>query len=176
MKSILRISTIAILFVLATQLITAQKASNPWSKWDYLLGDWIGDGTGESGAAKGGFSIKADLDKNILVRTNHVEVAATKDRPASVHDDLMIVYSDNNGTSAKAIYFDNEKHVINYIVTYVESENTIILTSEIKAGAPRFRFTYKKIDDGKIKMLFDIAPPDKPEVFSKYIEGTGHRK
>jgi hypothetical protein len=176
MKSILRISTIAFLLGLLTQLLTAQQASNPWSKWDYLIGDWVGDGKGEPGEARGGFSIKTDLDKNILVRTNHVEVTATKDRPSGVHDDLMIVYSENKGTSAKAIYFDNEKHVINYIVTYDDRENAIILTSEIKAGSPRFRFTYKKIDDRKISIYFDIAPAGKPEAFSKYIEGTAHRK
>ncbi len=154
----------------------AQQITNPWSKWDYLLGEWIGDGKGDPGEAKGWFTLKMDLDKNILVRTNHAEFPATKDRPAANHDDLMIVYAGNDETSAKAIYFDNEKHVINYKVSYNEAENAIILTSDANEGAPRFRFTYKKIDDKKIKTIFEIAPPGKPDSFMVYVEGTAHRK
>jgi hypothetical protein len=176
MKSILRYTLTAGLFILIVYSSHAQQATNPWSKWDYLLGEWIGDGKGDPGEAKGWFTLKTDLDKNVLVRTNHAEYPATKNRPAAIHEDLMIVYAGNNGASAKAIYFDNEKHIINYTVSYNDAENAIVLTSDVMEGAPRFRFTYKKIDDKNIKTVFEIAPPGKPDSFAIYVEGTAHRK
>lgn len=176
MKSILRITVMSLAFILSSHASNAQQTSNPWSKWDYLLGEWIGDGKGDPGEAKGWFTIKTDLDKNILVRTNHAEFPATKDRPAAVHEDLMIIYAGSDEASAKAIFFDNEKHIINYSVSYNDTENAIILTSGPQEGAPRYRFTYKKIDDRKIMTVFEIAPPGKPDSFKVYIEGTAHRK
>jgi len=176
MNAILRNTLSVFLFMCIFYFSNAQETPNPYSKWDYLLGEWIVDGKGDPGEAKGWFTLKTDLDKNILVRTNHAEFPAIKDRPATTHDDLMIVYAGNDETSAKAIYLDNEKHVINYKVSYNEAENAIILTSDANEGAPRFRFTYKKIDDKKIKTVFEIAPPGKPDSFTVYVEGTAHRK
>jgi len=176
MSSTLRSPGIALIFILLAISSHAQLVSNPWSKWDYLLGEWVGDGKGDPGEGKGWFSLKADLDRNVLVRTNHAEYPATKDRPATNHEDLMIVYAGNNGASAKAIYFDNEKHVINYSVSYNDAGNAIILTSEALEGAPRFRFTYIKIDENKIKTVFEMAPPGKPDAFKVYVEGMAHRK
>ena len=176
MKYTQRIIFIIVLFIIAPFLSNAQQTPNPWLKWEYLIGDWIGEGKGDPGEARGWVTLKSDLDNNVLVRTNHAEYPATKDRPAAIHDDLMIIYAGNNETSAKAIYFDNEKHVINYTVTYGDSENAVILTSGAMEGAPRFRFTYKKIDANKIKTVFEIAPPGKPEAFSVYVEGVAHRK
>jgi hypothetical protein len=176
MKSTIRISLLTLLCIFINHSLNAQLPANPWSKWDYLIGEWIGDGKGDPGEAKGWFSLKTNLDKNILVRTNHAEFPATNDRPAAVHDDLIIVYAGTSGNSAKAIYFDNEKHVINYSVSYGDVDNAIILTSEAQENAPRFRFTYKRIDEEKIKTIFEIAPPGKPDSFSVYIEGTAHKK
>jgi len=176
MKLFIQISLLTLLCFFPNHSLNAQQTTNLWANWDFLLGDWVADGKGEPGEIKGWFTLKADLDKNVLVRKNLAEYAATKDRPASVHEDLMIVYPGMNGGPARAIYFDNEKHVINYTVSYGESEKAVILTSEGQVGAPRFRFTYKKIDGKKIKTIFEIAPAGKPEAFSVYVEGTAHRK
>jgi hypothetical protein len=176
MIEIIRNTLSFLLFVSIFYSSNAQQTTNPWSKWDYLLGEWIGDGKGEPGEGKGSFTLTSDLDKNVLVRINHTEYQPTKDRPALNHEDIMIVYSGNTGASAKAIYFDNEKHVINYIISYSDDGNDIILTSEAIEGTPRFRFTYKRIDANKIKTIFEIAPPGNPDAFNVYLEGTAHRK
>lgn len=82
--------------------------SSTWDKWDWLIGDWIGEGTGQPGQGGGTFSFKPDLDKKILVRKSHSEYPATENKPQVIHNDLMIVYLDNTGNPSKAIYFDNE--------------------------------------------------------------------
>ena len=47
--------------------------------------------------------------------------------------------------------------------------------SEIVSSAPRFKLTYTKVDDRSLKLKFEIAPPGKPEAFSKYIEADLQR-
>ena len=176
MKSPMKNILMALVLLSMHPTSEGQQPANFLSKWDYLLGEWIGDGKGDPGEAKGWFSLKPELDKNILVRTNHAEFPATKDRPAAVHEDLMIVYAGFDKSSAKAIFFDNEKHTINYSVSYKDEENSIILTNDAQEGAPRFRFTYKKINDWKIKTVFEISPAGMPDSFKVYVEGTAHRK
>jgi hypothetical protein len=40
----------------------------------------------------------------------------------------------------------------------------------------RYRFTYTKIEAGKLKISFEIAPPGKPEEFKKYVDGVVNKK
>ena len=91
-----------------------------WDKWEWLKGEWTGEGSGQIGVSSGTFSFSLDLDKKILVRKSHTEFPATDKKAKEIHDDLMIVYSDNSGNPSKAIYFDNEGHTINYVVTFAD--------------------------------------------------------
>jgi hypothetical protein len=60
--------------------------------------------------------LQPDLGGKILVRKNHSEYPAAKDKPKTVHDDLLIVYRDAAAQPGKAIYFGNEAHTIEYAV------------------------------------------------------------
>ncbi|MCK9209946.1 MAG: hypothetical protein M0P61_03820 [Ignavibacteriaceae bacterium] len=150
----------------------AQQNSNTWRKSDNLIGNWKGEGSGKPGQGEGTFSFKLDLDKNILVRTSHSEYPATKDKPAGVHNDLMIIYRDYTGIPDKAIYFDNENHVINYSITYSGKKN-IVFTSDKIPNAPRFRLTYTIMDDVTVNTKFEISKDG--ENFFTYIEGESKR-
>src|SRR5207237_7393049 len=79
-----------------------------WRAWDMLIGEWIADeGHGEPGTATAaGFSFSLDLDRRILVRRDHSEYAATKERPATRHDGLMIIYA-KGAAGFPATSFDN---------------------------------------------------------------------
>jgi hypothetical protein len=155
----------------------AGQANEPnWEPFRFLLGDWIAEGSGKPGDATGGFSFSLDLEKKILVRRNYANYPATKDTPAYSHTDLMVIYEDPQTNLTRAIYFDNESHVINYAVTFSNDNGNLIFTSEPSASTPRFRFTYHKPKDGRLTFEFEIAPPGKPEAFSKYVEGSAYRK
>ena len=132
--------------------------------WKLLQGEWTAQDNASEGVAKFYF----DLDKNIIVRENHVEFAARNGKPSSVHDDLMIIYPSEKFT--KAIYFDNEGHVINYSVS--SNADTLTFISERMKGAPVFRLSYVKISALELLIRFDIAQPEKPEVFIPYLSGT----
>ena len=159
-------------FVLATNAF-AQTAPD-WRAWDMLIGEWIADeGHGEPGTATAAsFSFSLDLDRRVLVRRDHSEYAATKERPSTRHDGLMIIYAQPPARFA-ATSFDNEGHVIDYSIE-IASPSRIVFTSPAQPDQPRFRLTYEAIAGG-VKIAFAIAPPKKPEAFAVYVEGTAHR-
>jgi len=146
-----------------------------WETLQYLVGDWTGEGGGGPGQGSGSFSFKPDLQGKILVRKNHSEYPATKDRDAFVHDDLMIVYRDAPEAGPRAIYFDNEGHTIPYEVQAASDGSAVIFVSGAVPSAPRYRLTYTRVDQERLKIKFEIAPPGKPELFASYIEAGARR-
>jgi hypothetical protein len=169
-------------FLLGTSLSHAQsqaqqsKDTTNWDAFRFLLGDWVGEGTGAPGEATGGFSFSFDLEGKVLVRRNRADYPATKDRSAFSHTDLMVIYHEPDGQTVRAIYFDNEGHVIHYSVSLSQDQTALTFLSDPSPSAPRFRFTYIKARNDSMTFRFDIAPPGKPEGFSKYLEGSLHRK
>lgn len=146
-----------------------------WDDWQYYLGEWIGEGTGEPGEGVGGFRFDFDLQGQILVRRNFAEYLATEEKPAYRHDDLMVIYRESDGPF-RATYWDNEGHVIYYTAEFSEDKNILTFLGDIHPFAPRFRFTYKKLDSDTLGIQFEIAPPGKPEEFASYIEASAQRK
>jgi hypothetical protein len=161
---------LSILVILTiVQPLYAQTNPGKWAKWEYLLGDWKGEGAGNPGMGSGSFSFRKELSENVLVRKSITEFPAMENRPAFSHEDLMVVHTDFSGFPSKATYFDNEGHTIHYDIDY--SGDQIILTSESIPSIPRFRLIYKKIDEKTVNIAFAIASPDSPDQFKTYLEG-----
>lgn len=156
--------------------LTAQQSMKPvnWDAYRFLLGEWVGEGTGGPGQGNGGFTFSLDLQNTVLVRKNYADYTATKDRPAFSHNDLMIVYQANGIT--RADYFDNEQHVIHYTVSISEDSTSFIFVSDPVASEPRFRLTNAKQGTDSMKITFEIAPPGRPDSFNRYIEAVASRK
>jgi hypothetical protein len=162
------ILTIAILGLL--NVCFAQQ--NTLERWEWLMGEWTGEGKGQPGDGSGTFSFSTDLDGKILVRKSHSEYPSKDNRQTLIHDDLMIIYFDSPGNPGKAIYFDNEGHTINYMITY--SDKSIIFTSEKIPDAPLFRLTYTKFDSETVSTKFEISMDGVN--FKTYIEGNSKKK
>jgi len=157
------------------QTVYAQQAStNHWDKWKNLIGEWVGEGSGQPGQGGGTFSFQTDLDGKILVRKSHSEYPAAQNKPAVIHDDLMIIYLDFSGTPSKAIYFDNEGHIINYSIAY--SDRSIVLTSDEIQNLPVFRLTYALTDNKTVNVKFEISSQGNQEDFKTYVEGKSKKK
>ncbi len=174
-SSILRVACWSLLVAGALPMIAQQTHSTGWQDWSFLLGEWKGVGEGQPGQATGGFTFKPDLQRRVLVRTNFADYPATKNRPASRHDDLMIVYQESLESPTRAIYFDNEGRVIHYEVRVNPAARTAIFLSEPAAGAPRYRLSYIGKEQDTVSLKFEISPPDKPEQFQTYIEASAKR-
>jgi hypothetical protein len=97
-----------VLFValLAFTSVSFAQQNSTWDKWNWVMGKWTGEGSGEPGKGDGTFSFSLDLDKKVIIRKSHSEYSATDTKPSVIHDDLMIVYVDMDGNPSKAIYFD----------------------------------------------------------------------
>ncbi len=145
-----------------------------WEAWKFLLGEWEGGHTGDPGAGTGTFSFAFDLDENILVRKSRTVFPPTKERAGYAHDDLIIVYCELTGEK-RAIYFDNEQHIIHYAARVSADQNTITLESDPLPAQPQFRFTYTRLGEDQVDARFEMTPPGQPGAFFTYLEGTARR-
>src|SRR4029077_11874660 len=97
------------LFVVAVSLLgssgRAAGDQDPWSSCRFLLGQWTGEGSGQPGQGKGGFTFAPELEGEVFVRRNVHEIATGPGRPPTVHEDLMVVSSAEKGQPLRAIYF-----------------------------------------------------------------------
>ena len=132
------------------------------AKWQALLGEWKGENT--SGGSAGACGFHLDLADHVIIRTNLAVLAA-----AGAHDDLMIISPGATEDKARAVYFDNEAHVIEYEAAWSVDGNTLTFLSKPAAG-PRFRLTYQKADAKTFSVTFEMAPPGQA-AFKVYTSG-----
>lgn len=105
------VTTVALVWLVSSGLQAQGSVGGVvWKPWQFLIGEWMGKGEGTPGSGTGGFTFAPDLQNTILVRRNFARYPATGDKAAYAHDDLMVIYYEEG--SAKAVYFDNERHII----------------------------------------------------------------
>src|SRR5215831_7766048 len=153
-------------------LPAAAQAKDPWAPLSFLLGSWSGKGSGKPGdVAAGTASFSFDLKKNVIVRKNRAEIAAKPGATdGSVHEDLLIIYQQPAGGHFKAIYFDDEGHVINYSVSFPDKQVGAVFESDAMGPGPRFRLTYTLAKNGDVETTFSIAPPGGD--YKPYVSGV----
>jgi hypothetical protein len=153
----------------------APAPADPWARLRFLVGEWQGVGSGAPGEAVGGTSFAFSLDKKILVRKNWAKYPPKSGEKAGLsHEDLMIIYPGGDAASFRAVYFDNEGHVISYLVTFPQKPNAALFESEAGPPGPRFRLTYELGADGVLENVFWIAPPGGD--FKVYVRGSLKKK
>ena len=86
----------------------------------------------------------------------------------------MIVYWEGGVT--KAFYHDNEGHLIHYNISISADKRRIVFLSEKSEGAPQYRLSYEDMQPGVARVVFEIAPPDKPSQFTTYVQAIVRRK
>lgn len=164
--------TILIQFILLFGITSPGNAQNiSLDKWKWLIGEWVGEGSGQPGQGAGTFTFSFDLNQKVIIRKSHSEYSASGNTPKVIHDDLMIVYPDINGLQDRAIYFDNEGHTILY--TAVFQDKSIVLTSEKAPGSPIFRLTYTLLENDIVNTRFEMSPDGIN--FKAYVEGKSKR-
>jgi hypothetical protein len=137
--------------------------SAPLAQLQFLVGNW--EAVSKPGEPTGSFSFTREVQGQVIVRHNHAAYPAADGRPATTHDDLMVIYQE--GTALRADYFDNEGHIIRY--TAQARAGQVSFISEVIANAPRYRLSYATLPNGNVTGRFDIAPPGKPDAFTQYL-------
>jgi len=121
----------------------------------------------------GTYTFKLELKRHVLAR--HSAPVACKGPEAfnREHGDLLYVYQEAAGQPLKAIYLDNEGHVIHYAVSTPKS-TTVIFVSEASPSGPQFQLVYELKDavmSGKVQM----RAPGQTE-WTSYLEWSGAKK
>ena len=166
-----------IIVVLSMAPISLQaQTGDPWAPLNFLIGNWSGAGSGKPGEAiAGSTTFNFDLDKNVMIRKNRAEYAPKPGGQANVvHEDLMIIYQQPGDANLRAIYFDNEKHVINYVLSYADKQFTVVFETDAADKTPRFRMVYELDADGVLNNEFFIAMPGGE--FKSYVKGALKKK
>jgi hypothetical protein len=147
--------------IIATAALPASAQNADWKQLDFLMGKWTAvAGDSLLGGGTGASSFEFDLDRKIIIRRNF----ASYDSGVK-HADLMIIYLDG---AMRAIYFDNEGHVIRYNVS-VPAANRMVLESDGAQAGPKYRFTYW-LEGALLHAKFEIAPPGGE--YKAYTGGT----
>jgi hypothetical protein len=141
-----------------------QNRPDPWKDFRFLIGTWSGDGMGVAGKGIGTMTIETDLNDSVLRMTNQVDFTSADKK--TVYKGTMVVYS-----GQKALFMDNEGHVLHYTVSVAPKTITFISVPERVPVLPRFRFSYQDMGDGKVKCSFNIAPAGSPK-YTIHVSGT----
>ncbi len=136
-----------------------------------LVGTWDAKGGGAPGQGSGAVSFVRDAGGHALLRRNTVTYPAAEGRPASTHDDLLVLFVE--GGETKGLYVDGEGHVIRYSAA-AATPASLVLVSDPGPG-PRFRLTHDWSEKGTLRIVFEIAPPGSGE-FKTYAEGRATRR
>lgn len=158
-----RAAAVLVAAMLAAGVAAAQSATD-LSPLNFLLGDWQAIDTAPGETGRSVFTLR--VQDHVIVRDNEASYPAAGGRPASRHDDLMVIYGENG--SIRADYFDNEGHVIRYAVR-PQGSGRVVFVSDAIAREPRYRLTYAVGADGVLNGSFEIAGPGAPEAFKPYL-------
>ncbi len=160
----------------------AQNASAPsgsnadlWKPLRFLLGTWDATTKGGSAGASGTgtYTFQLELKDHILSRrTNSAECKGPSDFNCE-HSDLLYVYPDAPGGALKAVFFDNEGHVIHYKVSTPTAASVFFVSDPSQKG-PQYRLSYE-LKDKELFGKFEIRMPGQDQ-FKAYLEWSGARK
>jgi hypothetical protein len=152
--------------IAATASQAATETQDPLQALGFLSGDW----RSTSSTSGAGDRFRADLKGHILVRSSLHDVAAGNDAAGTMSSSLTI-YPDVSGKQFRAIYFDSDGRVIQYVSSAVESGKSIQFVSEVPALGPKFRLTYQLVGSKTLHAKFEMAMPNQPQEYHVIAEG-----
>ena len=153
----------------------AESAVDPWKSLHFLIGTW--EAKTQSGSANatgsGTYTFQPELRNHVLARHSGSEVCKGPADYNCEHGDLLYVYQEALGQPYKAIYFDNEGHVIHYEVSAPTATSVIFLSDASRPG-PQFRLSYE-LSGSIMSAKFQLRMPGQAE-FKSYLEWSGAKK
>jgi hypothetical protein len=164
-------------FLLAASGLGAQQpaTADPWQELRFLIGTW--EATTNGGAAQahssGEYSFQPELRGHVLTRQSSNTGCKGPEDFDCLHSDLLYVYPNGDGHAWRAIYFDNEGHVIHYEVS-VPKPGTVLFLSDSSQPGPQFRLSYE-LTGSVMAGKFQVKMPGQPE-FASYLEWSGKRR
>jgi hypothetical protein len=165
------------LLTLAMALLTvplhAQTAPDPFAPIHFLEGTWDAKATSPGGVrSSGSYTFAPDLSRHVFVR--RATTSAACKGPVTFdcdHSDILYLYPEAG--ALRAIYFDNEGHVIHYAVS-VPTPTSAVFLSDASQPGPQFRLIYE-LKSGTMTGKFQMRMPGAPD-WTTYLDWTGAKK
>jgi hypothetical protein len=162
------------------QLLSAQpspptSADQPLRVLSFLEGTWDAKTSRASSGidASGAYTFKKELGGHILARYSSSAGCVGPADSDCKHGDLLYVYQDPVNRALKAIYFDNEGHVIHYDVSTPGPARAVFISDATAPGA-QYRLTYE-LKGAVMQGRFQIRQQGEAEWVS-YLEWSGAKK
>ena len=132
-----------------------------WDQLQFLIGSWSSPVSGQPGEGiSGSTTFSYYLDQKIMIRNSRAEFAPEPgQKKGLVHEDLLVIYQQPGESHLRAIYFDNEGHIIHYMVSFPDKQPAAVFESEATDTSPRARLVYDQAPDGSLGIEFFVAPP-----------------
>jgi len=176
LKIIAALLALFVMLDLSFSTIAQADQDGPWQALNFLEGTWAANAQGGSAGAqsRGLYAFEYQLKHHVLSRVSKSPVSCKG--PATFdceHSDLLYIYQDADGQPLKAIYFDNEGHVIHYNVSTPDA-TTVIFLSDASGNGPQFRLMYQRKN---LTMFgkFQMRMPGQEE-WKSYLEWSGARQ
>ena len=175
MKTISRILALLFCALPAAAQSTAAPPPDPWKALSFLQGAWEAKTSGGQGvSAAGSYTFRSELGGHVLARHSLSDAGCKGPEDFDCgHRDLLYIYQDSPGQALKAIYFDNEGHVIHYDVSTPDPATAIFLSDGSQPG-PRFRLTYE-LKGAVMWGKFQMRLPGQEE-WKSYLEWSGSKR
>lgn len=152
-----------------------QPEINPFQQLSFLMGTWEAKTAGNAVTASGTYTFRVELNGHVVARHSTSDTAKCKG-PADFdceHGDLLYIYPDVPGQPLRAIYFDNEGHVIHYTVTALDATTAEFLSDPAQPG-PQFRLLYE-LKGAVMSGKFQMRMPGQ-QGWHSYLEWAGSKK
>ena len=175
-KMLTSLLSIALLAFAIRALAQTAPPADQWKSISFLEGPWIATAQGAGGVATSGrYTFTQELGHHIMAR--HSTSDPNCKGPATFdceHGDLLYIFQDAPAQPLKAIYFDNEGHVIHYTVSTPDPMTAIFLSDPVPATSgpgPRFRLVYR-LSGAVMSGKFQMQMPGQ-EDWKSYLEWSG---
>lgn len=146
---------------------------DPFGALSFLLGTWDARTMNNPRVtANGSYTFLKELNGHVLARHSTAAGCKGPEDFNCQHGDLLYVYTDAPGQPLRAIYFDNEGHVIHYAVA-TPTAATAEFLSDASAPGPQFRLVYE-LRGGVMMGKFQLRIPGQQD-WKSYLEWTGSR-
>jgi hypothetical protein len=170
---------LAVAAILALNMAPIHRAlsatGDPWKALNFLQGTWEARAQAGSAAAQvsGSYTFAPELKQHVLARHSVYGGCNAPEAFNCDHNDIFYVYQEAENQPLKAIYFDNEGHVIHYVVL-TPDPTTAVFISDPTASGPQFRLVYE-LHDALMSGKFQMRMPGQAE-WKSYLEWSGARK
>jgi hypothetical protein len=172
--------TSARFLLLALNLLWIREAVSadvdPWEAISFLQGTWGAEIRGGVAGAQGNsaYSFNAELRHHVISRTSAAPMLCKGPEEFDCgHSDLLFIYQEGANQPLKAIYFDNEGHVIHYQVSTPQPA-TAVFTSDAIAPGPQYRLMYQ-LSGAIMSGKFQMRMPGQQE-WKSYLEWSGTKQ